>query len=270
MSNGLEELQHVPGLREDPVGFGLKYFVQVLQVPGVQFEPREPDQVMKITQTAAAVLQVRLQHRGRGSVFFVPEQLIPLAVFDILLLMVFDALLKDAFLQFQIKLTIARDAARLDQGGLGQHVTVGQLYTFIQCADGVSHAQMQVIKRIEKLLIGQLHERMGPLRLTTQFAVMQKHQIDIRAGIELTAAVTAQRDQSHHRYLLLAVCLLIKTTDALADLYQHPVQHTCLGATDFQPGSSLIMKRLEPLPPVFHIAPVAGYLVMRTAPVGKR
>ena len=29
-------------------------------------------------------------------------------------------------------------------------------------------------------------------------------------------------------------------------------------------------KRLEPLPPVFHIAPVAGYLVMRTAPVGKR
>ena len=60
---------------------------------------------------------------------------------------------------------------------------------------------------------------MGPLRLTTQFAVMQKHQIDIRAGIELTAAVTAQRDQSHHRYLLLAVCLLIKTTDALADLY---------------------------------------------------
>ena len=130
---------------------------------------------MKITQTAAAVLQVRLQHRGRGSVFLVPEQLIPLAVFDILLLMVFDALLKDTFLQFQIELTIAHDAACLDQGSLGQHVPVGQLHAFIQRADRVPHAQVQIIKRIEKLLIGQLHKRMG----LAQFAVMQKHQVDI-------------------------------------------------------------------------------------------
>ena len=115
---------------------------------GPVFEKRHPDQVLEIAQAAAAVLDVRLLHRGRIAELRPPRFLVRQPRLDIVILESAHASRQHHRFHSLEHLLVTGDEPRLDQGGLRLHVAVGDFDAFVHRSHRVAHLQSDVPKRV--------------------------------------------------------------------------------------------------------------------------
>ena len=116
---------------------------------------------------------------------------------DVFVHVVHHALLDERGVKLLKKRRVARDAPRLQIGGLRLHVLVRISHRATHRARGVPHFEARVPQRVENLFHHRIQARIELLRLVR----MQKHDVHIAEKIHLPAAITADRHERDPRRL---------------------------------------------------------------------
>ena len=174
----------------------------VIERSALVFHEDHPVQVLEIAQTAAAILDVRLLHRGRIAEFGAARRLILHARGNVFVFAALDAFGDDGLLEFFEELFVSRYEARFDQGGFGLHVLVRDLNAFADRAHGMADFETKVPQRVQNA-VHDLREMRQRLAEGDDLAGVQEHDIDVTVRIQFGAAVTAKGNQRQRRKLLL-------------------------------------------------------------------
>jgi len=237
--------------------------LQVLEGAGAVFEERHPEQVLKIAQAPATVLDVRLLHARRVAILVAPRRLVLDAGRDILVLVAGDAFGNDQLLKFVEQRLVANDEARLDEGGLGLHVGVRHLHAVIQAADRMPDFQAEIPQGIQHPInqLGQMRQR----PVDRDLAEVQKHEINVAVRIQFCAAVATDGHQRDGRKLFLRLRRKAGTR-VVPKVPQQFVEDGRAGLADFQTAGPAVMLQLQPVGLDLEKTLVTRELLRRVAP----
>ncbi|OQB92906.1 MAG: hypothetical protein BWX84_00714 [Verrucomicrobia bacterium ADurb.Bin118] len=123
--------------------------LQIPQSPGAVFEKGHPNEVLKITQRAAAALEIRLLHAGRITEPRPAGGLIGQAGGDVFTLVSDHAPGHQRALKFFEQPRVPGNQPRLDQRGFGLHVNIGNLHAIVHRSYRVADPQPEIPQGIQ-------------------------------------------------------------------------------------------------------------------------
>ncbi len=176
----------------------------------------DPEQILVIAQTAAAVLHVRFLERNGTARLVVPVALIGHAPGEILLLVAAHTLAIEGLLEFVKKGFIPGEIARLQQGGLRAQIAVGLGHQFLHRPGGVADLEPDVPQHVKHVL----DEVVDPLRRLRIGIRVKEEDIDIAVGIQFAAPEAADGEENDTRHLSL-VKFLVRFPRAVPEMTQH-------------------------------------------------
>src|SRR5690606_28254256 len=117
---------------------------QVAQVARLSQHPEDPNEVVVVSQAAAAFLDVGLLQVGCVAVALVARPDVAASFRQVALLMAPNAMGEEGLLEAGEKLGVARDETGVEEGGLGLVIFVGKGTGFLDGAHRIAHLQPQV------------------------------------------------------------------------------------------------------------------------------
>ncbi len=203
---GAEKMQLVPHPKEEVVALGefpdllgLEIVLdrELLDRGDPQLDPRHPQGVLEIAQSAYAVLDIRLLVENRVRELGPPVRLVLQPGQDVVLRRFARVKMAVGLLEGRVQRLRAGDEPRLEEGGLGLHVLAGLDEDLLDRAGGMAGLQAAVPQDVEDLpghvfLAGRDHGRLGLRR-------KKKHDVDVAPRGELRPAIPPERDQRDRR-----------------------------------------------------------------------
>ncbi len=235
----------VRGFELFALGFADEFaFFQFAQCPRAIFEERHPQQILKIAQAAAAVLDVRLLHAGGIAEFGMTRLLVGDTLGNVFFLKPVHAFVDDDALKLFEQCLVTDNQARFDERGFGLHVGVGHLHAIVQAADRIADLQADVPKRVEHT-VNQLGQ-VGEWFARRDLAFVQKHEVNVAVRIQFRAAIAADGHQRQWRKLLLRPGRKAALR-GLPEVPQHGVEHRGARPADFPPIRAAVVPQFEPV-----------------------
>ena len=197
------------------------------------FEICHPHQVLEIAQAAASVFDVRLLHIDGVSVFRVARCLILDACFQISVRVPAHALFLKALLEPRKQLLVAIKQARFEHRGARLHFLVCLRHRLVEAARGAAWRVVARVDDVLRLLHDLLHAR-RKLRATC----VEKGQVDVAFGIQLSSSVATKRDQSETRHFFTRCRERIELL--LHEMTKPVINHLCAESSALQPALCLL------------------------------
>ena len=166
---------------------------QLIDGGDVELHPGHPDGVLVVTQAADAVLDVGFLIEDGVRVLRAPGGLIVEPRLDVLPWVLGRVVAAVGLGEGVVELLRARDAACLEQRGLGEDVLPGLSERLVEGARRVTHLQSAVPQDVEDLVGEVFLQRLGLRRLG--LGGEQEHHVDVAERRELAPPVASQRHQ---------------------------------------------------------------------------
>ena len=160
-------------------------------------EKADPQKVLVVAQSAAAVFDVRLLHVNRPPKFLVAGGLVLHPRRDVGLHVPDHAPRDELVVELLEQRRVSRDAPCFEAGGFRLHVRVGKLDRTAHRAGAVPHFETRVPQGVEDLFHHGIQPRIELLR----FVGMQEHDVHIAEKIHLSSAVATDRHECDARQL---------------------------------------------------------------------
>src|ERR1043165_1891876 len=152
-------------------------------------EKRHPKQVLIIGQTAAAALQVWLLDVNRVAKLGMTRDLILHPPLDVFANVAAHAVLPKGLAKSSCQGGIARERARFEHRGFGEHVLVRLRDRLTDRARGMADLEPDVPEQIQDLL-----DNLPGVGRNRAAILMEKHDVDVAKRIQLPSPITAERD----------------------------------------------------------------------------
>ena len=217
------------------------------QGPRPVFEKGHPDQVLKIAQTAAAVLDVRLLHRRGIAELRPPRLLVRQASLDMPVFGPAHAPGQHHRLHVPEQLLVAGDKPRFDQRRLRLHVAIGNFDAIVHRPHRMADLQADVPQRVKHTVGERRQKRVRfAARRRDRVAVVQEHDLNVALRIQLAATVAAD---AHHRELGRRSFGFHRRVgpDRVQKVTQQHVHHRCPGPANVASADAGAMEHLEPV-----------------------